>query len=81
MRTHAPPGNAKSGPARPPHANNEFTWLMSHGLRKRTSAIPHEWLREGARLVAAAERSQQARYWRAAAIHFAGILARTGEKL
>jgi hypothetical protein len=73
----SPPTKAKGGLAGPPHANNEFTWLLSHGLRKRTSAIPHEWLREGARLVAAAEESQQARYWRAAAIHFAGILRRT----
>lgn len=77
MRTHAPPGNAESGRARPPRATSEFTLLLSHGLRTRTSAIPHQWLREGARLVAAAEEGQQARYWRAAAIHFAGILRRT----
>jgi hypothetical protein len=81
MRAHAPPGKARGGLTGPPHANSELTWLLSHGLRKRTSAIPHQWLREGARLVAAAERSQQTRYWRAAAIHLAGILARTGERL
>ena len=77
----SPPTKAKGGLAGPPHANSEYTWLSSHGLRVRTSAIPRQWLREGARLVAAAERSQQPRDWRAAAIHLAGILARTGEKL
>ena len=81
MTAHAPPTKAKGGLAGPPHANCELIDVISHNSWPWTSAIPHQWLREGARLLDAAEESQQTRYWRAAAIHFAGILARTGERL
>ena len=75
----SPPRNARAalqgGPAFKPTMQE-----ISHGRFPLASGIPRQWLREGARLVCEAERSQQTRYWRAAAIHLAGILARTGEK-
>lgn len=74
----APPENAKAAPLQESgHAFSELLTEYLHDTWPRAMAFPRQWLREGARLVYEAERSQEARYWRAAAIHFAGILRRT----
>lgn len=61
---------------RPTH--DSLTRLHSHGSEPRTSAIPRQWVREGCRLIAEAQRSQLARDWRAATVHLAGVLMRMG---
>ena len=48
----------------------------SHAILSGAMAIPFQWLREGARLIGEAQRSQLARDWRAATIHLLGILTR-----
>lgn len=52
------------------------TTKISHVFSSGAMAIPFQWLREGARLIGEAERCQTVREWKAAAVHFAGIVAR-----
>ncbi len=69
--------NAKAARQGGPATDNDnVRGRTSHVPCPSASKIPRQWINEGARLLADARRRQTASAWKAAALHFAGIVER-----